>query len=157
MDGRRRPVELGRSTVTCSRIAEHGVDGDRRRRLGGTATQSFRVTVPEEDADVTGSQCAGAPGGPERRPGGGELRDGRGDGRESCVGGGGGRTTAALQAPTGYAAQRTERTPSALTLSDLDAPMVLDFLDHLETELYNTGARVSEITDAHAGRRANSA
>ncbi len=34
----------------------------------------------------------------------------------------------------GYAAERTGRTPSALTLSDLDAPMVLSFLDHLETE-----------------------
>ena len=34
----------------------------------------------------------------------------------------------------GYAAERTGRTPSALTLSDLDAPMVLGFLDHLETE-----------------------
>jgi integrase/recombinase XerD len=32
----------------------------------------------------------------------------------------------------GYAQQRTGRTPSALTLEDLDAPLVLDFLDHLE-------------------------
>ena len=38
----------------------------------------------------------------------------------------------------GYAAQRTGRTPSALTLSDLDAPMVLDFLDHLETQRGNS-------------------
>ena len=37
----------------------------------------------------------------------------------------------------GYAAERTGRTPSALTLSDLDAPMVLGFLDHLETERGN--------------------
>src|SRR5688572_20257013 len=33
-----------------------------------------------------------------------------------------------------YAEQRTGRTPSALTLQDLDAPVVLSFLDHLETE-----------------------
>jgi len=32
----------------------------------------------------------------------------------------------------GYAQQRTGRTPSALTLEDLDAPLVLAFLDHLE-------------------------
>ena len=32
----------------------------------------------------------------------------------------------------GFAQQRTGRTPSALTLEDLDAPLVLDFLDHLE-------------------------
>ena len=38
----------------------------------------------------------------------------------------------------GYAAQRTGRTPSALTLSDLDAPLVLGFLDHLETERSNS-------------------
>jgi site-specific recombinase XerD len=31
-----------------------------------------------------------------------------------------------------YAEQRTGRTASALTLDDLDAPLVLDFLDHLE-------------------------
>ena len=38
----------------------------------------------------------------------------------------------------GYAAERTGRTPSALTLSDLDAPVVLGFLDHLETERGNS-------------------
>ena len=38
----------------------------------------------------------------------------------------------------GYAAERTGRTPSALTLSDLGAPMVLDFLDHLDTERGNS-------------------
>ena len=38
----------------------------------------------------------------------------------------------------GYAAERTGRTPSALTLSDLDAPMVLGFLDHIETERGNS-------------------
>ena len=38
----------------------------------------------------------------------------------------------------GYAEQRTKRSPSALTLEDFDAPMVLDFLDHLETERGNS-------------------
>lgn len=33
-----------------------------------------------------------------------------------------------------YAEQRTGRTPSALTLQDLDAPVILSFLDHLEIE-----------------------
>lgn len=33
----------------------------------------------------------------------------------------------------GYAQQRTGRTPSALTLEDLDAPLILGFLDHLES------------------------
>ena len=34
--------------------------------------------------------------------------------------------------------KRTGNPPSALTLADLDAPLVLDFLDHLETERGNT-------------------
>jgi integrase/recombinase XerD len=37
-----------------------------------------------------------------------------------------------------YVEQRTGRTPSALTLEDLDAPMVLAFLDHLEAERGNS-------------------
>jgi integrase/recombinase XerD len=37
-----------------------------------------------------------------------------------------------------YAEQRTGRTPSALTLGDLDAPLVLAFLDQLETGRGNT-------------------
>lgn len=36
-----------------------------------------------------------------------------------------------------YAARRTGRTPSALTLADLDAPLILDFLDSLETQRGN--------------------
>lgn len=32
-----------------------------------------------------------------------------------------------------YAERRTGRTPSALTLPDLDAPLILSFLDHLES------------------------
>jgi site-specific recombinase XerD len=38
----------------------------------------------------------------------------------------------------GFAEKRTGQTPSALTLQDLDAPMVLAFLDHLETERGNS-------------------
>jgi integrase/recombinase XerD len=37
-----------------------------------------------------------------------------------------------------YAQQRTGRTPSALTLEDLDAPLVLAFLDHLESARGNS-------------------
>ena len=33
----------------------------------------------------------------------------------------------------GFVEQRTGKPPSALSLADLDAPLVLDFLDHLET------------------------
>jgi len=43
-----------------------------------------------------------------------------------------------------YAEQRTGRTASALTLQDLDAPMILSFLDHLETER-RCGARTRNL------------
>jgi hypothetical protein len=33
----------------------------------------------------------------------------------------------------GFAGDRTGRSPAPLELADLDAPLVLDFLDHLET------------------------
>ncbi len=36
-----------------------------------------------------------------------------------------------------YAEQKTRRSPSMLTLDDFDAPLVLDFLDYLETERRN--------------------
>jgi len=38
----------------------------------------------------------------------------------------------------GFIEQRVGKPPSALQLADLDAPLVLDFLDHLETERRNT-------------------
>ena len=38
----------------------------------------------------------------------------------------------------GFLEQRTGKSPSALKLADLDAPLVLDFLDHLETARGNT-------------------
>lgn len=37
-----------------------------------------------------------------------------------------------------YASQQIGRTPSALTVDDLDAPLILAFLDHLETERGNS-------------------
>ena len=37
-----------------------------------------------------------------------------------------------------YAEQHTGRPPSALTLDDLDAAIVLDFLDHLENDRGNS-------------------
>ncbi|MDQ3343615.1 MAG: site-specific integrase [Actinomycetota bacterium] len=38
----------------------------------------------------------------------------------------------------GFVEQRTGKSPSTLQLADLDAPLVLDFLDHLETGRGNT-------------------
>lgn len=38
----------------------------------------------------------------------------------------------------GFAAQRLHRTPSAIALLDLDAPLLLAFLDHLEKERGNS-------------------
>lgn len=37
-----------------------------------------------------------------------------------------------------YATARSKKTASALTLADLDAPLILDFLDHLEQERHNS-------------------
>ena len=37
----------------------------------------------------------------------------------------------------GYIEQRLGKPPSALSLGDLDAPMILDFLDHLEIARHN--------------------
>lgn len=37
-----------------------------------------------------------------------------------------------------YVEQRLNKPPSALSLADLDAPMILDFLDHLETVRHNS-------------------
>ena len=38
----------------------------------------------------------------------------------------------------GYLEQRTGKSPSALSMADLDAPLILDFLDHLETSRGNS-------------------
>lgn len=44
----------------------------------------------------------------------------------------------ALRLLLGFAAQRLHRTPSAITLQELDAPLLLAFLDHLENERGNS-------------------
>jgi len=59
----------------------------------------------------------------------------------------------------GFAEQRTGKPPSALSLAGLDAPLVLDFLDHLETGRGNTArtrnARLAAIRSfiRHAASR----
>lgn len=49
----------------------------------------------------------------------------------------------------GYLQKHTSTSPSALQMADLDAPLVLDFLDHLETERHTSArtrnARVAAI------------
>jgi integrase/recombinase XerD len=54
----------------------------------------------------------------------------------------------------GFAEQRTGKPPSALSLADLDAPLVLDFLDHLETERGNTArTRNARLAAIHSFMR----
>jgi integrase/recombinase XerD len=54
----------------------------------------------------------------------------------------------------GFAEQRTGRPPSALSLADLDAPLVLDFLDHLETGRGNTArTRNARLAAIHSFMR----
>lgn len=54
----------------------------------------------------------------------------------------------------GFAEQRTGRPPSALNLADLDAPLVLDFLDHLETGRGNTArTRNARLAAIHSFMR----
>jgi integrase/recombinase XerD len=54
----------------------------------------------------------------------------------------------------GFAEQRTGKPPSALSLADLDAPLVLDFLDHLETERRNTArTRNARLAAIHSFMR----
>jgi site-specific recombinase XerC len=38
----------------------------------------------------------------------------------------------------GFAATRTHKTPSALDVADIDAPLIAAFLDHLEHDRHNT-------------------
>src|SRR5438477_264498 len=52
------------------------------------------------------------------------------------------------------AEQRTGKPPSALSLADLDAPLVLDFLDHLETERGNAArTRNARLAAIHSFMR----
>lgn len=54
----------------------------------------------------------------------------------------------------GYLEQRTGKPPSALSLADLDAPLILDFLDHLETERGNTArTRNARLAAIHSFMR----
>jgi integrase/recombinase XerD len=54
----------------------------------------------------------------------------------------------------GFAEQRTSKPPTALSLADLDAPLVLDFLDHLETERGNTArTRNARLAAIHSFMR----
>lgn len=54
----------------------------------------------------------------------------------------------------GFAGQRTGKPPSALSLADLDAPLILDFLDHLEAERGNTArTRNARLAAIHSFMR----
>jgi integrase/recombinase XerD len=54
----------------------------------------------------------------------------------------------------GFAEQHTGKSPSALNLADLDAPLVLDFLDHLETERGNSArTRNARLAAIHSFMR----
>jgi integrase/recombinase XerD len=54
----------------------------------------------------------------------------------------------------GFAEQRTGKPPSALSLADLDAPLILDFLDHLETGRGNTArTRNARLAAIHSFMR----
>ena len=54
----------------------------------------------------------------------------------------------------GYIEQRLGKRPSALTLADLDAPMILDFLDHLETMRHNSArTRNARLAAIHSFMR----
>src|ERR1019366_6176095 len=55
----------------------------------------------------------------------------------------------------GFTEQRTGKPPSALQLADLDAPLVLDFLDHLQADRGNT-ARTRNARLAATRRRCRS-
>ena len=54
----------------------------------------------------------------------------------------------------GYLEQRTGKPPSALSMADLDAPLILDFLDHLETGRGNsTRTRNARLAAIHSFMR----
>jgi integrase family protein with SAM-like domain len=54
----------------------------------------------------------------------------------------------------GFVEQRTGKPPSTLVLADLDAPVVLDFLDHLETERGNSArTRNARLAAIHSFMR----
>jgi site-specific recombinase XerD len=54
----------------------------------------------------------------------------------------------------GYLEQRLSKTPSKLSLADLDAPMILDFLNHLETVRHNSArTRNARLAAVHSFMR----
>lgn len=54
----------------------------------------------------------------------------------------------------GFAQQRTGKPPSALTMADLDAPLILDFLDYLQTGRGNTArTRNARLAAIHSFMR----
>jgi len=54
----------------------------------------------------------------------------------------------------GYIEQRLGKPPSALTLADLDAPMIVDFLEHLETVRHNSArTRNARLAAIHSFMR----
>lgn len=54
----------------------------------------------------------------------------------------------------GYIEERTAKTPSAFTMADLDAPMILDFLDHLEAVRHNSArTRNARLAAIHSFMR----
>jgi len=54
----------------------------------------------------------------------------------------------------GFARQRTGKPPSALTMADLDAPLILDFLDYLQTGRGNTArTRNARLAAIHSFMR----
>jgi len=56
-----------------------------------------------------------------------------------------------LRLLVGFAAQRTGKTPSALDIADLDAPLIATFLNHLERDRHNSAAtRNSRLAAIHS-------
>lgn len=54
----------------------------------------------------------------------------------------------------GYVEQRLGKPPSKLSMADLDAPMILDFLDHLETVRHNSArTRNARLATIHSFMR----
>jgi site-specific recombinase XerD len=54
----------------------------------------------------------------------------------------------------GYLEQRLGKPPAALTMADLDAPAILDFLDHLETARHNSArTRNARLAAVHSFMR----
>ena len=54
----------------------------------------------------------------------------------------------------GFIEKRRGKSPSKLTMADLDAPLILDFLDHLETDPHNSArTRNARLAAIHSFMR----